>query len=178
MIYLIILMAGAVQLDRGSYSEPIMALNMYKKWQSLNKANRIEWCKASNIRHENMSNFATSVESLLRSVNSMTSRGGKKRRGGGVLELDQTALKITHRTTPSELNRYRLILTWVCSENILTQKKPSVDEKWNARIRITESFSVDDLENLFVETKLISVKNDKKVAHGTFSVRYSIKITG
>jgi hypothetical protein len=181
-------MAGAVQLDNGSYSEPIMALNMYKKWQSLSKVNRIEWCKASNVRHESMSNFATSVESLLKSVESMVGRGGRRRGqwkegeedgDGGALKLDLTALDITHRTTPSELNLYRLILTWICSENISSQKKPSAGQKWNAHIRMKEKdFSVEDIENLFTETKLISVKNDRRVADGIFSVPYSIKFTG
>ena len=188
---------GAVQLDNGSYSEPIMALNMYKKWQSLSKVNRIEWCKVSNIRLENMGNFATSVESLLKSVNSMLSRrgrskGGQMREGelvgqreeqgkgeGGALKLDQTALNITHTTTPTELNLYRLILTWVCHENIMTQQKLAVGQKWNARITMREeNFSVKDLENLFTDTRKISVKNDKKVTDGNFSVPFSIKITG
>jgi hypothetical protein len=184
-------MAGAVQLDNGSYSEPIMALNMYKKWQSLSKGNRIKWCKASNIRHENMSNFVTSVESLLKSVESMLSRGSRRRGGqfkegegdgegnGGAPKLDLTGLYITHRTTPSELNIYRLILTWTCSENILMQKKPPAGQKWNAHIQMKEkNFSVEDVENLFTETKLISVKYDRKVADGFFSVPYSIKFTG
>lgn len=195
--YSILNSTGAVQLDNGAYSEPIMALNMYKKWQSLSKLNRVEWCKASNIRYENMSNFVTSVESLLTSVNSMLSRGGRRRGGQrregeeqgegegkgeeqeGAKKLDQTALNIAHTTTPTELNLYRLILTWVCSANILTQQKQSATTEWNARCQMNEqNFSIEDIEDLFIETRIISVKNDKKITGGKFSLPFSIKFTG
>lgn len=176
-----------------------MALTMYKKWQSLSKPNRIKWCKASNIRFENMANFVTSVQSLITSVNSMLSRGGRRRGGQrrkgegegkgegkgegegheGTQKLDQTALNIAHTTTATELNLYRLILTWVCSANILTQQNLDANEEWTARFHINEQhFSVEDIENLFSETRIISVKNDRKVTDGKFPVPFSIKFTG
>ena len=162
-----------------------MALNMYKKWVSLRSEERVRWCKASAIRHDNMSHFVTSVENILRSVNNLLRRGkrsqGDHKKSGETTEpqLNQDALHIEHTTTPRELNLYRLILTWVCSKNIMHQNTASDNPDWKARINIVESiFSVQDLEKLFIGASTISVKNDKKITNGALTVPVTIKFTG
>ena len=113
-----ILLIGTSQLDAGTYSEPVTYLHIYRKWKSLKSPkDRNVWASEAGIVPARMADFASTVDNLLKSVNTSLKRTGQKN-----TDLLKDSLSINCFVSPQKLNMYRLILTWASPGNIIKHR--------------------------------------------------------
>lgn len=118
------LLIGAIQVDDGAYSEPVMALNMYKKWSSMNHREQKTWASKANINIPKMVEFVSSVNTLMKIMNKPT-RGAEDHQHYPIAD----ELNITTVITKKKLNMCRLILTLMSHKNIIRQSQKKQDLK-------------------------------------------------
>ena len=103
-----------MQCDGGSYSEPVMHLNIYKKWMSMTPAEQMVWGLQANVSHARVQAFVSSVNILSLAVDK--AKGAER----GNLLLS-SALQVGTVITPQKLNIYKLMLTWMSYGNVIRQ---------------------------------------------------------
>ena len=185
-------LSGAVQLDQGCYCEPVMYLNAYKKWIALKTSkDQSKWAKQAGIKFDAMKRFELSVKDLLqrtqkaiRVANSFSFYDEEDEEGDEDLgpdsgHLDLSVLDLDYVTSQKELNYFRLILTWVSTDNVMMQKNFKANNKSPPFQSIINSpIARKAIQNLFPPLNLISTTNDSKWDSGSYSIPLEIKTEG
>lgn len=183
-------LTGAAQLDQGSYCEPVMYLNAYRKWITLNEKQKIQWARIAGIQMDAMNRFVMLAKDLMdkterairNSSESIDFYGENEDEDLGSdsgYRLDFSALHLDHITTPKELNYYRLIITWISADNIVRQDGlDKTDKEAPFESTVSVAFSRQSIQNLYPNIDTISIKNDRKVKNGVFSIPFNIKYQG
>lgn len=170
---------GSVQLDDGHYSEPVLHLIAYKKWQTLTVPDRQEWAKLLGLRFVCMRDFDLSVDDLFSRVNRFLGGDeGEKRSCDSSQNIDKekfldgSSLKLSHIITELELNYFRLIITWASKDNIIRQEgNGKTDEKVTFKMG---EIPMTDMKNLFPVYKKVSIIDDKKLQHGDYNILFKL----
>lgn len=149
-------LVGAVELDDGCYSEPIMMLRMFLLWHTMDVSERNDWCHRNGLAHARMRQFVSSSCHLIERVNSaLISTRGKK--GARVNSQSKKALSLDYLPDPmllsdQLLNTIRLILTWTADGNIIRmnpQKKQLTTADYSSVTLTGDSVTAAHLKPLF-----------------------------
>lgn len=110
-------------MDNSCYSEPVMYLNMYRKWTLLEGRQRKQWIKDANINCDAMRLFASSANRLLETVKKFLG----DHHGHIIKAVSMAGLNMhdagVDAVSEKQLNMYRLVLTW--SSDTLMRQNPA-----------------------------------------------------
>ena len=173
-----------MQLDDGNYSDPVLHLIAFKKWVTLSKSEQPKWAFSLGIRIQNMIEFVNTVNLLLKKVNRLLGCVGQNgRRDYDSQEnidkerfIDTKSLDLSHTITARELNYFRLMITWVSTDNIIRQvKKRKVDNEVKLK---KQMISVGAIKKLFPVCRETSIIDDKEWRHDEYSIPFEISYEG
>lgn len=184
-------MAGAVQLDQGCYCEPVMCLNAYKKWISLTSKAQVKWADQAGLKIDAMKRLEMSVKDLLdktqKAICVANSPGFYDEEDGNKEDelefdsghLDLSVLDPDYVTSQKELNYFRLILTWISTENIIMQKSiKATDKKPPFQSVLTIPIACKAIRRRFAPVNLISTRRGQKCDGMSYSIPLEIKSEG
>ena len=183
-------LTGAAQLDQGCYCEPVMYLNAYRKWVTLNEKQQIQWARIAGIQIDAMNRFAMQAKDLMDKTERALRNSRESIDFYGEIDdedlgpdsghrLDFSVLHLDHITTPKELNYYRLIISWISADNIMRQDGLEMtDKKAPFQSIVSVPFSRQSIQNLYPDIDLFSTKNDKKVKNSVMSIPFNVKYQG
>ena len=90
--------------------------------------------------------------------------------------LDTTSLDLSHAITARELNYFRLMLTWVSTDNIIRQDKKGKVEN---EVRLKKQMISDgSMNKLFPVFRKASIIDDKEWRHDECSIPFEIAYEG
>ena len=172
-----------MQLDGGNYSDPVLHLIAFKKWATLSKSEQSKWAFSLGIRIQSMIEFVNTVNLLLEKVNRLLGRAGRDYdsydRGENIDRkrfMDMISLDLSHEITARELNYFRLMLTWVSTDNIIRQEKK---EKVDNEVKLKKQMvSVAAINRLFPVFRKASIIDDKEWRHDKYSIPFEISYEG
>lgn len=96
--------------DAGSYSEPIMLLNLYLSWKKIPSNQRIVWCKRQNLDFRQMKTWEGSVQEL-------------RNRICDILSYDRSNLISRRYPQPILWDLIRMFMVWCAEDNLMEMKK-------------------------------------------------------
>lgn len=176
-----------MQLDDGNYSDPVLHLIAFKKWATLSKSEQSKWAFSLGIRIQCMVEFVNTVNLLLEKVNRLLgcARQNSRRdydsydREDNIDSerfMDTTSLDLSHAITARELNYFRLMITWVSTDNIIRQEKKSkVDNEVKLK---KQMIPVAAINRLFPVCRKASIIDDKEWRHDKYSIPFEISYEG
>jgi hypothetical protein len=167
-------------------------LNAYKKWITLSPREMNKWASAAGIRIQSMKQFVILVGDLLKKTNKAirvaNSYGSYDEEDedeeNADLEidsehLDPSVLDLDYVTSQKELNYFRLILTWISTDNIIMQERIEDKDKNPPFLSVIQRpIARKAIQNLYAPVNLISTTKDSQCHVGSYSIPFEIKSEG
>ena len=143
---------GAMLLDDGAYSEPIMMLKLYLQWyqddmRTASVVKRLKWADYYGLVVARVTQFVSACDNMVAKLREalleqyrmrsgrMYSRGRRNREEEDSMYPAYTVKTLLEKyphgfIDPARLNRMRLVITWALRDNIMKQNDIPVDSRF------------------------------------------------